>query len=55
LPGSAELQTDDQRLIKTKALLEQLLAAPSTPNETLGNQQKQWAANARAEQLTGED
>jgi hypothetical protein len=46
---------DDQRLIKTKALLEQLLAAPSTPNANPVNQQKQWAANAGAEQLTGED
>jgi hypothetical protein len=46
---------DDQRLIKTKALLEKSLATPSTPNTTLGNQQNQWTANASAEQLAGED
>lgn len=46
---------DDQRLIKTKALLEKLLATPSAPSATPGAQQKQWAANASAELLAGED
>jgi hypothetical protein len=46
---------DDQRLIKTKALLEKLLATPSTPNATPGNQPRPWTANASAELLTGED
>ncbi len=46
---------DDQRLIKAKALLEKLLTTPSTPNATSGNQQKQWAANASTEALTGEN
>jgi hypothetical protein len=46
---------DDQRLIKAKALLEKLIAAPGTPNAAPGNEQKPWAANASAETLTGED
>jgi hypothetical protein len=46
---------EDQRLIKTKALLEQLLAAPSAPNATPGNQPRQGAANTSGEPLTGED
>lgn len=46
---------DDQRLIKTKALLEKLFATPSTPNATPGSQQGQWTANASAERLSGED
>jgi hypothetical protein len=45
----------DQRLIKTKALLEQLLAAPSAPNATPGNQPRQGVANTSGEPLTGED
>ena len=46
---------DDQRLIKTRALLEKMLATPNMPNAASQNQQKQWAANANAELLTGED
>ncbi len=46
---------NDQRLIKAKALLEKLLAAPGTPNSAPPNEQKPWAANASAETLTGED
>lgn len=45
---------DDQRLIKTKALLEKLLATPSTPKATSENQQGQWAANPSTD-LAGED
>jgi hypothetical protein len=43
---------DDQRLIKTKALLEKMLAAPAAPIATPANQQ--WAASA-SPALTGED
>jgi hypothetical protein len=41
---------DDQRLIKTKALLEEMLAAPTPPENLPG----QWIANASA-RLNGED
>jgi hypothetical protein len=43
---------DDQRLIKTKALLEKMVAAPAAPIATPANQQ--WAASA-SPALTGED
>jgi hypothetical protein len=46
---------DDQRLIKAKALLENLLAHPGTPNAAPGNEQKQWSASTNATQLSGED
>lgn len=46
---------DDQRLIKTKALLEKLLASPGPPNATPGNQPTPWVAKASAEGLNGED
>jgi hypothetical protein len=43
---------DDQRLIKTKALLEKMLAAPAAPSATPKNQQGAASAGAA---LTGED
>lgn len=46
---------DDQRLIQAKALLEKLLATPSTPGATPGSPPGQWAANAGAGTLAGED
>jgi hypothetical protein len=46
---------DDQRLIRAKELLEKLLAAPSAPKATPGNEQVPWAANAGAELLKGGD
>jgi hypothetical protein len=53
---------DDQRLIKTKALLEKLLAPGSSANETPNNTQPtnngapaQPATNTNAEQLTGRE